>query len=180
MSSIRRFLVTNRIRLGFIFLITLVLVAQPNRQSGLWGLPLLLVGATLRFWAAGHLVRDRRLATRGPYAYTRNPLYLGTAIEWLGLVVATNRPILLPVAVSCFAMLYVPTICEEEQSLSQTFGAEYAWYCANVPRLIPRRPRQRPPHRGFVWILVWANKEHLNLAGICLVYLAICTRLLLA
>ena len=171
-----RFMIRNRIWLGYLGLIGIVIGARPTLRSLLVGAPCLLLGGVVRVWAAGHLVRNMRLARRGPYAYTRNPLYLGTALEWLGLGIAGRRHLPLIAAAVWFLLLYVPSIREEERFLSDTFGHQYDIYAAQTPRFLPRRPKTPVQRAGFVLDLVSANHEHFNLTAAAALYLALWIR----
>jgi protein-S-isoprenylcysteine O-methyltransferase Ste14 len=110
------------------------------------GLCLVLAGLGLRVWAAGFAGRHTRsskiegskLATAGPYAHVRNPIYLGSVILGFGMVFLIGDRRLLAPCVLTFLMLYFGLIPAEEEFLSQKFQGEYAAYCRHVPRLIPR------------------------------------------
>src|SRR5258708_7695686 len=82
------FVARLRVPSGFLLAAAFAWFAQPSVQSLTYGLPISVAGLALRAWAAGHLAKNQRLATSGPYAYTRNPLYLGTLIVAAGLAVA--------------------------------------------------------------------------------------------
>src|SRR5450432_743900 len=79
-----------RVPSGFLIVIVFALFSQPTAQSLAIGLPVSLIGLGLRAWAAGSLAKDRQLATGGPYAYARNPLYIGTLLVAAGLAVASS------------------------------------------------------------------------------------------
>ena len=108
------------------------------------GLPVSACGLALRAWAAGHLAKDQRLATSGPYAFTRNPLYLGTLITALGLAAAARSIGLALLFTALFVLVYLPAIELEEQHLAEIL-AGYAEFAARVPLLIPRWPKQIRP-----------------------------------
>ena len=101
------------------------------------GIPLSLLGLALRAWAAGCLAKNRQLATGGPYAYTRNPLYIGTLLVAAGLAVASRSIGLAVLFAAVFLLVYLPVIQNEEQHLRKIFP-EYAAYAERVPALIPR------------------------------------------
>jgi protein-S-isoprenylcysteine O-methyltransferase Ste14 len=110
------------------------------------GLCLVLAGLGVRVWAAGFAGRHTRssriegsqLGTAGPYAHVRNPIYLGSVILGIGMVLLSgDRRLLLPCALT-FLLLYFGMIPAEEEFLSQKFQEQYEVYCRNVPRLIPR------------------------------------------
>jgi protein-S-isoprenylcysteine O-methyltransferase Ste14 len=120
-------------------------------QSGMlqWSLPLgavvSMLGLLLRMWATGWLHKDERLATTGPYALTRNPLYLGTFLLTLGHSLMSGLPLAPIIFPALCLILYLKTIGQEEKFLSETFGQEYTDYMARVPRLFPRL---LPRHAG--------------------------------
>jgi protein-S-isoprenylcysteine O-methyltransferase Ste14 len=118
--------------------------AAPTAGSLAIGAPISVLGLLLRGWAAGHLAKNQRLATGGPYALTRNPLYLGTALVAAGMVVASRQPALAVLFTAAFALVYLPAIELEEQHL-RTLFPEYEEYAQRVPRLwlrIQSRGRQ--------------------------------------
>jgi len=116
-------------------------VAAPTARSLAIGAPISIAGLALRGWAAGHLAKNQRLATGGPYAYTRNPLYLGTALVAAGLVAASRQAALAVLFAAAFALVYLPAIELEEQHLRNLFP-EYEEYARRVPRLGSRIPGQ--------------------------------------
>jgi protein-S-isoprenylcysteine O-methyltransferase Ste14 len=147
-------------------LITFALLSSPSPLSITVGVPISLLGLVLRAWATGHLAKDQQLATSGPYAYIRNPLYAGTLIVAAGLVVAARNVWLAIIFGLVFLLVYVPSIELEEQHLRDEF-ASYALYTQRVPRLIPLR---RWPSQGerFSWALYRANQEYKALLGFTL------------
>lgn len=134
----------TRITLAWIF--ALVLGFSAREYPTLPGIFLCLAGATLRFWASGYLRKDSRPAVGGPYAFVRNPLYLGTYLMAIGTAWAVQNWILLGVGVILFAVIYHYIILDEEIKLKKIFKKPYTQYCKVVPRLFPRVwPRARPP-----------------------------------
>lgn len=115
--------------------------ARPT-PSSLWlGACVVLAGLAVRAWAAGTLDKDWRLTVAGPYAYTRNPLYLGSLIIGLGASAASGRPWpwLAVVFLIFFAWTYGPAMTSEAGRLEREFGQEYSRYGRRVPLLVPRR-----------------------------------------
>ena len=119
---------------GFVLAAAFAWWSSPTPASLLWGAPFAVTGLLLRAWAAGHLVKNQRLATGGPYALTRNPLYIGTLLVAAGLAIASRRPAVAVLFAAVFALVYLPAIELEEQHLRKLF-AEYEPYAARVPRL---------------------------------------------
>lgn len=151
---------------GFLLVACFGWFAAPNRESLAVGLPVAVLGLLLRGWAAGHLAKNRNLATSGPYAHLRNPLYLGTLLVALGLVIAARRWILALVFGGVFLGIYLPVIELEEQHLRKLFP-EYARYAENVPLLLPRW-RAGGGGEPFRWSLYRKNQEYQALAGFLL------------
>jgi len=152
-----------RVTAGFALAGAFAWMAEPTAWSLAAGLPVSLLGILLRAWAAGHLAKNERLATGGPYAWTRNPLYLGTLVVALGLVIAAKQVLLALLFAAAFLLVYLPAIELEEQHLRQLFP-EYEEYAARVPLLAPRAPAQRGEGR-FQWALYKRNEEYKALAG---------------
>ncbi len=152
-----------RVPAGFIMLGAFGLLARPTATSLLVGLPISLCGLALRAWAAGHLAKDQRLATSGPYAFTRNPLYLGTLVTALGLAAAGHSIPLAVIFTTLFALVYLPAIELEEQHLTEILMG-YSAYAARVPLLLPRWPEGLGAHR-FTLALYRKNREYQALFG---------------
>lgn len=138
-----------RVPSGFLLVIVFAWFSRPTPLSMATGVPLSLLGLALRAWAAGCLAKNRQLATGGPYAYTRNPLYIGTSLVAAGLAVAACSIGLAVLFTAVFLLVYLPVIQNEEQHLRQIFP-EYAEYAERVPALIPRlTPRLHPAHENI-------------------------------
>jgi len=126
-----------RVPSGFLIVLVFAWLSRPSAASIWVGLPFSLLGLLLRGWAAGCLDKNRRLATGGPYAHTRNPLYLGTLLVAAGLAVAARSGWLASLFAAVFLLVYLPVIQLEEQHLRQLFP-EYASYAARVRALWPQ------------------------------------------
>lgn len=134
-------------------IIVVLLLAQTRASAAAWGVGLALVGAgeALRLAgvaAAGGATRRRsrnveRLVTYGIFAWTRNPLYLGNLLAWLGFAVAAGALWFLPIVAGVFAIEYSLIVRYEEAVLDATFGASYRSYRERTPRWIPWPPRAR-------------------------------------
>jgi protein-S-isoprenylcysteine O-methyltransferase Ste14 len=109
-----------------------------------------LLGLAFRAWSAGHIRKNDALATSGPYAHTRNPLYLGSFVLGLGFTIASGRPWLGLLFAALFLGIYLPVMRVEASTLSQLFGDDYARYAAAVPLFIPRITAYRDPKTAGV------------------------------
>ena len=132
-----------RVPLGFLVAAVFFALAEPRPSTLLAGGAVALLGLSLRAWAAGHIRKNAELATSGPYAHTRNPLYLGSFVMGLGFTAAAaGRAWLIPVLGRLFAALflgiYLPVMRVEAQTLEGLFGDEYRRYARAVPLFLPR------------------------------------------
>ena len=103
-----------------------------------------LAGVLVRAWASGHISKNERLATGGPYAHTRNPLYFGSFLIAAGFAIAAHWGLLLLV-VAFFVLIYVPTMERERVNIARRFPDAYEAYAANVPNFVPRPTAWRGP-----------------------------------
>jgi protein-S-isoprenylcysteine O-methyltransferase Ste14 len=170
-----------RVPLGFVFAGIFLWLAQPTPR--MLGLSLLLVapGLALRAYASGYVKKNRELTVTGPYAYTRNPLYLGSLLIALGFAVASRNPWILAGIAILFFAIYLPVIRAEEAFLRQTF-AGFDAYCARVPRLFPRLTpgvHEAASEGGFSYALYRRHREYNALMGSAAIYAALILRLFL-
>ena len=167
-------LVARRIRipLGFLSAIAFVWLAHPTRTSLIAGSLVMLPGLLLRGLASGHVQKDKQLTTSGPYAYTRNPLYLGSLMLAAGFAIAARSWWIVAILVLMFALIYVPVIAGEERYLRQTFP-EYGDYARHVPRMFPRLTAYRGGGQSvYSSARFWKHREYQATLG-CVVMLAI-------
>jgi protein-S-isoprenylcysteine O-methyltransferase Ste14 len=123
--------------LGFVVAAVFLVFARPSWWTLAWSLLLVAPGLWLRGHAAGYVKKNAELTRTGPYAYTRNPLYLGSILIAFGFAVAAGRWWLAVLLGGMFLLIYVPTILSEEQFLRGAFP-EFDEYARRVPRLLPR------------------------------------------
>jgi len=151
--------------LGIIFLVFM----HPSIRSLLIGGFITLIGALTRIWAAGHIEKRVRLAISGPYAYTRNPLYLGSFFMAFGVILAGQRYELLLFFAIFFIGVYFPVMRAEERDLEHAHGADFLEYARSTPLFLPKRPMRTEnaePPIGFSWARVRKNREHRNLVSL--------------
>jgi protein-S-isoprenylcysteine O-methyltransferase Ste14 len=152
-----------RVPAGFLLLAAFAWFSRPTAISLVWGIPVSVLGLALRAWAAGHLAKNQRLAQSGPYAATRNPLYLGTLVTALGLAAAGNSAPLAAIFVAVFLLVYLPAIELEEQHLIAILPG-YREFAGRVPLLLPRWPGGWGPD-SFSFALYRKNQEYQALIG---------------
>jgi protein-S-isoprenylcysteine O-methyltransferase Ste14 len=129
----------QRLKLTWVLAVPFLLLARPTSASLLGGLILALPGLALRGSAAGHIDKDRTLATAGPYGWLRHPLYAGSFLAGLGLSVAAGRWSFIVLYLVLFIWVYARTVRAEEAALTRKFGAAFLEYRSRVPALVPRR-----------------------------------------
>jgi protein-S-isoprenylcysteine O-methyltransferase Ste14 len=127
-----------RVPLGFACGIVFILLAKPSLATLLIGAAVSLVGLTIRAWASGHIRKNAQLATSGPYAYSRNPLYLGSFIVGLGFTIAAGQWLLAILFAGLFLGIYYPVMRVEASTLAEMFGGDYDVYKRAVPLFFPR------------------------------------------
>lgn len=128
-----------------------------------------MLGLALRAWAAGHIRKNDALATSGPYAYARNPLYLGSFILGLGFTIASGRWVLGLLFVALFLGIYFPVMRVESATLAELFGENYRRYAREVPLFFPRLMPYRDPsavQRSFDASLYLRYREYRAVLGL--------------
>lgn len=148
-----------RVPLGFAFAVLYVWLAHPVARSLLLGAVFVAMGLALRALASGHVQKNEQLTMTGPYAYTRNPLYLGSLILAIGFVIAARSIWIALILVVLFLAIYLPVIRAEEKYLAQRFP-EFASYAGRVPRLLPRMRLSGDSGGKFSWGLYWKHREY--------------------
>lgn len=157
-----------RVPLGFAFAILYFWLARPTLQSILIGAALVVPGLLLRGLASGQLQKNEQLATGGPYAYTRNPLYLGSLILAIGFALASRSWWIVGGILLLFFAIYLPVIRAEEVFLRANFP-QFDDYARQVPRLFPRVTASQKRAGNFSWDLYSKHREYnaaLGAAGI--------------
>lgn len=144
------------------FLVVMVFFAEPTITSLVCGFLIAALGEGVRFWGVSIAGSETRttgtvggtyLITNGPFAYVRNPLYVGNMLLYAGVGVMSMAlfPWLLIVAVVWFYIQYTLIVSKEEEYLSERFGNDFEHYCQRVSRFLPRLsayvPLNPPPKR---------------------------------
>lgn len=137
MTSAGAFFVRWRVRLGYPLAIAVLFFARPNPRSIFYGALVGIVGLALRAWAAGYLHKQEILTVTGPYAYTRNPLYFGSAILALGVAVAARSWISAAIIAVYFTIVYSVVMRREERELRLQHSANFDRYAAAVSLFFP-------------------------------------------
>jgi protein-S-isoprenylcysteine O-methyltransferase Ste14 len=160
-----------RVPLSFLAAVLYIWLAHPTRSSLIAGTVIIIPGLLLRALASGHVQKDKQLTTSGPYAYTRNPLYLGSLMLAVGFAIAARSWWVVAVMVLIVAAIYVPIIAAEERYLRRTFP-EYEEYARQVPRMLARLTPYTIKQGAYSFDRFRKHREYQASAG-CLLMLAI-------
>lgn len=130
----------RKLRMYFAYAFTgvLALIARSTDRGFFIGIPVIFLGEIIRIWSNGYIRKARELATDGPYAYVRNPLYVGNFLMGLGFCLIIWNPLIVAIYTIGFFAVYWITVKGEEQRLSFKFKDQYEDYVKSVPRFIPR------------------------------------------
>lgn len=159
MPSWQRIARRIRVPLGFVFAALYIWLAHPTWRSIILGSGIAIVGLVIRAVASGHVRKNEQLTTTGPYAYTRNPLYLGSLIIGVGFTLDSRSWIIAAIAAAMLVVIYIPVIRSEEAFLRAHFP-EFDDYCRNVPRLFPRLKLAEGSAGSFSAHLYWKHREY--------------------
>lgn len=148
-----------RVPLGFVFGIVVMVLASPTPRTLAIGAVVALAGEAIRVWAAGHLEKGREVTSSGPYAFSRHPLYLGSTLIGIGLVIACADPIVAAIVLGYLALTLTAAIRTEEAHLTQKFGAAYPDY----------RAGRMSVKRSFSLERALRNREYRAMVGVLFV-----------
>ena len=155
--NLMQWLARRRVALGFLAAVVTVLLARPTWMTWRAGLAVAVVGEAVRIWAAGHLEKSREVTRSGPYRWSRHPLYVGSTIMALGVVIAARSVIAAAVAAAYMTATLTAAIRTEEAFLSRAFGDAYDRY---------RDARAEPQQRRFSLARAVRNREYRAAAGL--------------
>jgi len=168
-----------RVPLGFACAALFLFFARPNSWSLAIGAAVAVPGLLLRAWASGHLRKNETLATTGPYAYTRNPLYLGSFLIGLGFTIAAGQVLLVLIFLIMILGIYLPVMRVESTTLASLFGKKYDRYANEVPLLFPRfSPYRRTSDAGFDRNLYFRYREYRAAIGVVIVWLLLAAKMI--
>jgi len=166
-----------RVPLGFAFTALYLWLAKPTAASMLMGSTLIIPGLAIRALASGHVQKNEQLTTTGPYAYTRNPLYLGSLILAVGFAISARNWWIGAGLVLIFLAIYLPVIRGEETFLREHFS-EFTEYARHVPRLLPRLSSFGETPGTFSWDLYFKHREYNATLGAVAIMAALTAKLL--
>jgi protein-S-isoprenylcysteine O-methyltransferase Ste14 len=167
-SKNKRLLQRLRVPLGFLFAAVFLIFAAPQPVFLLVGAAVSAIGLLIRAWSSGHIRKNQNLAVSGPYAYTRNPLYLGSFLLGVGFCVASGVWWLALIFMALFLGIYLPVMRVEAEDLEQIFGEDFRQYQANVPLFFPRPTVWKKSPEKFDFQLYLKYREYRAALGLIL------------
>jgi protein-S-isoprenylcysteine O-methyltransferase Ste14 len=158
--------------LGFLSAALFILFARPRPATLVAGAAVSFVGVLLRAWASGHIRKNDALAVSGPYAYTRNPLYLGSFVLGIGFTIGSGRWWLGIIFAALFLGIYLPVMRVESATLAKLFGERFQAYAGAVPLFLPRLTpyRSGQPKVGFDHGLYLRYREYRAALGLLIAW----------
>ena len=170
MADVRAWVVRRRVTLGFVAAILALLLADPSWETWRIGLAVAVLGEGIRVWAAGHLEKSREVTRSGPYRFTRHPLYAGSIVMTVGVVIASASAIVALLAAAYIGTTIPAAIRAEEAFLRRTFGDTYARY---------QRAQAEPMDRPFSFARAMRNREYRAVAGLAAGFALLALKILL-
>jgi protein-S-isoprenylcysteine O-methyltransferase Ste14 len=168
-----------RVPLGFACAVIFLYFAKPTVTTLIAGAVVALPGLLLRAWASGHLRKNETLAITGPYAYTRNPLYLGSFLMGLGFTIAAGQVLLTIIFIVMLLGIYLPVMRVESATLAMLFSKKYDRYANEVPLLFPRFSRyRRASAAGFDRSLYLRYREYRAAIGVVIVWMLLVAKMI--
>ena len=152
-----QWLARRRVTLGLVVAVITLVIARPTWTTWQLGFAIAATGEGVRIWAAGHLEKSREVTRSGPYRWSRHPLYVGSTIMALGIVIASRSMIVAMLATIYMAATLTAAIRSEEAFLTRAFGETYEQY---------RESRARPMERRFSLARAVRNREYRAAAGL--------------
>lgn len=162
-----------RVPAGLVLAPLLIIAAKPSPGALVAGAVIAVFGLLIRAWASGHLKKNQELTISGPYAHTRNPLYLGTFIMGSGIALASGAWWFAALYVALYLLIYLPVMIAEAETLKQLFAGEYPQYSREVPLFMPRATAYQAGESGapngarqFAWSQYRKHREYRAAIGV--------------
>jgi protein-S-isoprenylcysteine O-methyltransferase Ste14 len=172
----KRTLQRIRVPLGFIFAAVFFIFARPTAITLLIGGVIAFVGVAIRAWSSGHIRKAKTLAVTGPYARTRNPLYVGSFILGVGFTVAAGVWWLAIIFIALFLGIYLPVMRVEARDMQRIFGAEFEEYERNVPLFVPHLTAWKKSAGEFDFQLYLQYREYRAALGAAIAITALAAK----
>jgi protein-S-isoprenylcysteine O-methyltransferase Ste14 len=166
-----------RVPFGFLFAIVFIIFAKPQILTLIIGGIVAIIGLIIRGWASGHIRKNADLAISGPYAYTRNPLYVGSFLLGVGFTIASSVWWLVLVFAALFLLIYLPVMKAEVKDLIFLFGEKFEEYAANVPLFFPRLTGWKKSDEKFDFELYLKYREYRASLGFVLAWILLAAKI---
>ena len=163
-------LARRRVPLGFVTAIATLVLAQPTWRTWQIGFAVAVIGEIIRIWAAGHVEKSREVTRSGPYRWTRHPLYVGSTVIALGVVIASRSAAVALLAAAYMGSTLTAAVRVEEAFLRSAFGTTYDDYTA---------ARAAPVARRLSWARVRANREYRSATGVVIGFALLALKLMI-
>ena len=161
-----------RVPIGFVFAVVYFWIAKPTPSSIIIGTIIVVCGLLIRALASGYVQKNKELTTSGPYAHSRNPLYVGSLVLAAGFAWAAQSWWIVASILLIFFLIYVPVVRDEEEFLRKQFP-EFEAYARQVPRFIPRLTPFSRASGAFSWRLYRKHREYNAMIGSIAMLLAL-------
>ena len=183
--TFRQFAQRIRVPAGFVLAPLLFISARPTAATLAAGAFVAVIGLAIRGWASGHLKKMEELTTSGPYAHTRNPLYLGTFLLGVGVAVGGGTLWFIGLFAAFYLVIYVPVMLAEAETMRSLFAQDYERYSKAVPLFAPRFTPYREGYRsgkgrGFDLGLYLQHREYRAAIGFVVAYGLLAAKLVIA
>jgi protein-S-isoprenylcysteine O-methyltransferase Ste14 len=183
----RRLAQRIRVPAGFVLAPLLFIAARQNWRWFIIGAIVAIIGLAIRAWASGYLKKNVELTVTGPYAHTRNPLYLGTFMLGIGIATSSGAWWFIVLFMALYLLIYVPVMMAEAETLSKLFAAEFPIYRRSVPLFLPRLTPYRVHQAArattgegrFAWSQYLKHREYRAALGVGMVYALLAVKFLL-
>lgn len=187
--TFRKFAQRIRVPVGFVLAPLLLISAKPTVASIAAGAVVSVIGLMIRAWASGYLRKNQELTTSGPYARTRNPLYLGTFILGAGIAISSGALWFVALFMALYLLIYVPVMFAEAETMRHLFPKEYDHYSQRVPLFLPRLTPYRAQgvqpgadarnEKSFDTSRYLKHREYRAAVGLAVVYALLAAKLFL-
>lgn len=164
--NLKKSLQRLRVPLGFLFSIMFLVFVRPEPTLLIIGSIIAIIGLLIRAWAAGHIRKNQVLAVSGPYAFTRNPLYLGSFFLGVGFMIASGVWWLGIIFAVLFLGIYLPVMRVEAEELTEIFNKDYKEYAAKVPLFFPLPTSYKASAEKFDFKLYLRHREYQAALGL--------------
>ena len=137
MKKFKKYFERYRAFIGIVSLIIVLFVARPNAKSIAIGFFFIMLGTFFRAWASGYINKNNELATRGPYALSRNPLYFGNFILGIGIAIAANHLYSYIIFAIYYFVFFPALMVMENNRMREKFGEKYEKWSKGLNSFFP-------------------------------------------